>query len=335
MPRLGGIRTLRPTALALAFVIALCVPAAAVPMPGLPAQGDPDVPAASEPIAVVTVLENEVWSYTAGFHGRDIIVPAGWDRVVLEFTQKPLGDPWDRTFAASIAGVEVLRGTTPRTTMTVEKDVTRYASLLPEGGLVRVEGYTDTYVAAMSVTLKLRFYEDATAALVAPPVDEIVNVQRFAGLCTGGSVTRTVDFGYQRGSATIELFLSGHGSEEFWFRNAGGPRTVLVHVDDVEVGRAVLMPYTYAFVGFAGGPGGTMNAQNEQLHKAMWWTGQQALDKAGVHVNAGEIPPYRVPVHSEDLGLLAGPRDVRVSIESATGTSGSCVWTTSAAFLLD
>lgn len=331
----GGIRTFRTTALAFALVLALMVPAGAVPMPGVPQNGDPDLPAASAPVAVVTVLENEIWSYTAGFRGRDITVPTGWDRVVLEFTQVPLGDPWDRTFAASIAGVEVLRGTTPRTPMTVEKDVTRYASFLPEGGLSRVEGYTDTYVAAMSVTLRLRFYADATAALVAPPVDAVAKVERFAGLCTGGSFTRSVAFGDEAPSAaTIELFLSGHGPEEFWFLNTGGPRTVRVHVGDVEVGRALLLPYTYAFLGFAG-PGGTMGPQQQQLHTIMWWTAQRGLDKAGVHVNAGEIPPYRVSVHPDDLALLTGTRDVRVSIGPATGSGGSCVWTTSAAFLLE
>lgn len=294
------------------------------------------MPPASEPIAVVTALENEVWSYTAGFRGRDITVPTGWNRVVLEYTQTPLGDPWDRTFAASIAGVEVLRGTTPRTTMTVEKDVTRYASLLPPGGLVRVEGYTDTWVAAMSVTLKLRFYDDVTAALVAAPVDAVVNVQRFGGLCTGGSFTRTVDFGdATASSATIELFLSGHGAEEFWFQQLGATRIARVYVDDVEVGNAVILPYTYAFVGFAGGPGGTMNAQNDQLHRVMWWTAQQGLDKAGVHANSGEIPPYRVSVAAEHLGLLTSERQVRVEMDTLASGQGSCVWTTSAAFLVD
>lgn len=292
------------------------------------------MPTATDPIAVITVLENEVYSYTGGFRGKDIVVPTGWNRVILEFTETPLGDPWDRTFAASIGGVEVLRGTTPRTPMTVEKDVTRYAALLPQGGVVRVEGYTDTYVAAMSITLKLRFYDDPTG-LLATSADEVVNVQRFGGLCTSTSFTRSVDFGAGvPAGATLELFMSGHGAEEFWFQQQGGPRIVRVWVDGTEVATAVMLPYTYAFLGFAGG-NGQAGPTEMLIHQAMWWTAQQGLDKAGVHVNSGEIPPFRATIHSDELPLLTGVRDVRISMESTTSAVVRCTWTTSAAFLLD
>ena len=331
----GGIRTLRKTALILVLAFALAPSANAIPLLGIPEAG-PELPTATEPIAVITVLEDEVYSYTGGFRGRHVDVPTGWNRVVLEFTETPLGDPWDRTFAASIAGVEVLRGTTPRAPMTIEKDVTRYAALLPQGGSALVEGYTDTYVAAMSITLKLRFYDDPTGIILATSsADEVVGVQRFGGLCTETSFTRSVDFGAGApAGATLELFMSGHGAEEFWFQNSGGPRIVRVWVDGTEVATIVMLPYTYAFLGFAG-PDGTAGPQEVLIHQAMWWTAQQGLDKAGVHVNSGEIPPFRATIHPDELPLLAGIRDVRISMEAAFENPVHCTWTTSASFLLD
>lgn len=68
----------------------------------------------------------------------------------------------------------------------------------------------------------------------------------------------------------------------------------------------------------------------------MWWTAQQGLDKAGVHANSGEIPPFRATIHPDELGLLTGVRDVKVSMEAAiAGAPVRCAWTTSASFLLD
>lgn len=307
----------------------------ASPLPGIPASGDPDIPAATLPIATIVVLDNSVYSYTAGFRGLDITIPVGWNRAVIEFTATPMGDPWDRTFAASIAGVEVLRGTTPRAPMTVEKDVTRYSALMPEGSVVRIEGYTDSWVAALAISVTMRFYADPSALLVSPPVDSVVNVQRFGGLCTGGSFTRTVDFGDAPPSAaTIELFLSGHGQEEFWFQNQGGPRIARVAVDGTEVGHAVMLPYTYAFLGFAGA-GGSAGPTQVLIHRLMWWTAQLALDKVGVHVNSGEIPPFRIAVDEDQLGLFTGTRQVTVSMETTTSNVVRCTWTTSASMLLD
>ncbi|HUR69902.1 MAG TPA: peptide-N4-asparagine amidase [Candidatus Thermoplasmatota archaeon] len=327
----GGIRTLRPAALALVLFLALVPHGLASSGTALPEEG-PDVPALTEPIAVVTVLDHEVYSYTAGFRGRDIDVPLGWDRVVMELTHEPLGDPWDRTFSASVAGVEVLRGTTPRAPMTVEKDITRYGALLPQGGLARVEAYTDTWVAASALTLKLRFYAEPVA-LVAP-TDAVVNVQRFGGLCTGTSFTRTVDFGASAPSAaTLELFLSGHGAEEFWFQNGGGARVVRVAVDGVEVGHATMLPYTYAFLGFAGADG-TAGEQEVLIHQLAWWTAQQAADQAGAHANAGEIPPFRVALDAAALAQLTGTRSVTVSMDRVDVPT-LCTWVTSASFLVD
>lgn len=317
------------------LILVALAPAVAMADPALapPAVEGPDAPPVTEPIAVVTALENEVWGGSAGFRGRDIAVPTGWNRVILEYTQTPIGDPWDRTFAASIAGVEVLRGTTPRTVMTIEKDVTRYASLLPHGGTARVEGYTDTYVGAMSVTLRLRFYQEPI--LPTSPAEDVVGVQRFGGLCTGTAFTRTVAFGDAApAAADVELFLSGHGAEEFWFQNQGGPRVVTVSVDGAPVAQAVMLPYTYAFLGFAGA-NGQMGPQEETIHRAMWWTAQQGFDKAGVHVNSGEIPPFRATLAAEHVALLAGTREITVSMAMTTANVVRCTWTTSASFVLD
>ena len=53
-----------------------------------------------------------------------------WSTATIAFGDVPVCDPWDRLFSVDVDGVEILRGTTPRTAFTVRYDVSPYARLL-------------------------------------------------------------------------------------------------------------------------------------------------------------------------------------------------------------
>ncbi len=314
-----------PVVLVLAALALAPLPAyGQAPAPaGVPQQG-PDMPAAGLATTTVTVFEADLWSWTEGVRTATVPVPAGYDRVLVELRIWPEGDPWDRLFAVHVSGVEVLHGTTPRTDMTVRRDITEYSALLPEGGTADVGLYLGTWVGALRATLRLHFHADEpTSLLVGRPADDVVPGMLFVWR-GGGTVSRPVAFpGTIPTMATVEFFASGHGSEEFWYTDSVLPRVFEIHVDGTMVMRAVAMPYVYALLGFSGSFGNT-------VHGPMWWTAQQGLDIAGVHTGVGEIPPYRATITDPDvLGLLSGDRtlEVKMGIQE-------CCWITSVGFLL-
>ena len=114
-------------------------------LPGLPTV-DPDIPAASAPVASLTVFDDERWSFEEGARSHPFDVPtSSWNRVVLELSSRPDGDPWDRLFGVAIDGAEVLRGTTPRAAFTIKKDVTVYSGNWPATTVMDI--HTGTWVA--------------------------------------------------------------------------------------------------------------------------------------------------------------------------------------------
>lgn len=294
-------------------------------------QNGPDVPTATPPIAVVTAFDSDTWSFTEGARTTSVNVPEGdWDRVLVMLQVTPAGDPWDRLVMVSLGGVEVLHATTPRTDMTLKRDVTAYTSLLPPGGTVDVSVYHGTWVGAMRITVKLEFYDDpATAPLVDAPADLAVGPVRFQHLGGDGSQrAATVTFPDAAPTrATIEIFTSGHGpdGEFFYLSDRPTPPTFRVYVDGVEVAHATALPYVYALLGFSGN-----SLVNNALHQGMWWTAQQGLDVAGVHTGVGEIPPYRAELPAEVLPLLTGAREVKLVQEGGYGS-----WVSSLNLLLD
>ncbi len=345
----GGRMTTGRRVVLAAFLAALAgLPLAATaapapPMPGAPMPPDegPTLPATTA-TTVVTVYQNDVWSYTEGARRYAFAVPSGeWSRVVLQFTIEPAGDPWDRLFGVAVAGVEVLRGTTPRVPMTIRQDVTRYAALMPAGATVDTLTMLGTWVGALRATLRVEFYGPAepTAAAVEGAHERVVGAFLWNGHCANGArLARAVEFpASPPSSAIVELTTTGHGgqlfipppgpsnswSEEFWYAHSPRLRTFHVLVDGIEVGEAVAMPYAYALAGFSEGGGGSTNT-------LVWWTAQRALNLAGVHTGAGEIPPYRIALPPTVLPLLTGQRTVELYAEN-----GACVWISSVAFLLD
>lgn len=321
-----AVLTLAPVAASLP----LAMPAPAPPL-ALPPQG-PDVPTVLPPVAVVTAFDHNTFSFEEGPHVATINVPGmEWNRVLLVFTGTPLGDPWDRLFSVGINGFEVLRGTTPRTEFTVERDVTEYAAMLPPGGTSSISVFLSTYVAAQQATVKLEFYNDYSALAVAPAHDAAIPAWHYRFQGGHGSTQRaTVDFGTQVPTAAIaDIYLTGHGPEEFWFLGSTRVRYFHLRVDGTEVAQVAALPYTYAFLGFAGA-NGQMGPQQQLLHTAMWWTAQQGLDLAGAHLGVGEIPAYRAALRAEHLALLQGARSVELVQENGAGN-----WVSGLGFLLD
>ncbi|MGH2828909.1 MAG: peptide-N4-asparagine amidase [Actinomycetota bacterium] len=330
-------------AVAFAIRAALCLTAGsagAAPLPAPPAIDGPDVPPVTAPAAVVTVFENERYFCDGSPHSRTIDVPAGsFNRVILSTTITPDGDVWDRLIGVAIGGVEVLRGTTPRTAMTLRKDITRYAALLPPGGTATVSLLNSTYVGkGMLGTVRIEFYANEPTAPPLPPATVAMGPFTWAGLNRGGErLSAAVEFpAVPPSMAVAELTLSGHGTEEFWFAGIAVPRRFTILVDGQEVAVAAAMPYVYAFLGFGNEysyavcSGQAANDPfGDTVHPVMWWTAQQALDAAGVHTGVGEIPPYRIAIDPAVLPLLAGTRTVEVRQEYGFGT-----WVTSLAFLL-
>lgn len=315
--------------LSLLLALTLTLPlAAAQQYVWMPGQGQPDpevgpdAPRSPFPKATVVAFEDEEYRFTAGTRYREIDVPSGWSRVVLEYRQRPDGDPWDRLFQVFFGDAEVLRGTTPRTDFTVEKDVTRYASLLPQGGKARVGIDTSAWdqpAFAQFVTVKLHFYDDATSALVEPAADVVVPVTRSVGMCQGSVATRAVEFpATPQSDVTLEFFASNHGDEEAQFFS----RRFDVVVDGEVLTQVYVFPYRYAWIGAYGG--------NDDLHVAMWWSAFRALDVLGVHTGPGEIPPYRLQLDAEQSAKLVGAKTVEVRAQSVYG----CVWITSLSFLM-
>lgn len=313
--------------LALSLVLAVAAPAAAapvVPPVAIPVQGEADVPTLTAPVASVTLFQDERFSFTEGERYRTFTVPdVARDRIILTLTGRPSpGEPWDRLLGLSIAGVEVLRATTPRTTFTLRRDLTRYASLLPRGAEVDAGILSGSWIGGewLEYTASLAFYADEpTAAAVDSQKDAIAAAARWSHLsCAGDVRTATATFGATApSSAELEITISGHGQDgEFWYLN-GPKRARIFHVfvDGTEVGQAVAMPYVYALLGFSGG-------MNDSAHLLMWWSAFQALDAAGIHGGVGEVPSYRATIDAEHLGLLTGSRTVSIVQENGVARTG-------------
>lgn len=327
----------------------LLAAAAVLFIPALPASADtvavpdvqgPQIAPILAPQTTLTVFEDEYYTCTEAQRFSTVSIPAApFSRAIVELTITPDGDPWDRLFGLTLGGVEILRGTTPRTTATYRRDITEYATLLAPGTDATFSLALGTYVGAMKGTVSLELYptDEPTAALVRAP-RKALGVFALRNLNGNqSSLVTLVDFGVSApAKATVELTLSGHGGEEFWYQNSPVPREFLVKVGDVTIARTRSAPYVYALLGFGGananiacvGPG--TSALGDTVHPVMWWTAQKALDEAGIHTGNGRIPSFRGEISSDHLPLLTGERQITV-----TQVGGGPRWVTSAALLLD
>jgi hypothetical protein len=308
----------------------------------MPAQGEPNpefgpvIPPAALPLATVTAFSDEKWHDTGDVRFHTIDVPAGpWNRVIMTYTQNPENDPWDRLFQAFFgapgSAVEVLRGAAPRSDMTVTRDVTRYASLLPAGGTAVVGASTSEwdqaglYTGAQHVWVNLSFYEDPAASLSEGAATSVVPVYTNAGSCGSSAGTSppqswaNVTFPASP-NATLEFYATNHGNEEGY---------KLSHSFDVLVDGHLLTTvyatqYRYAWDGVYGG--------DTTVHPIVWWSAFQVLDVVGVHTGVGQIPPYRLALDAQQMALL--PQGKHTITLQPHGLY-DCVWITSLSFLME
>lgn len=347
--------------LASCALLAVLAPNSAFADEGRPYFEGPDIEPWTSPIAVIDVIHDARWSCSETPAVREFTVPTapdgnGWDRIILQVESIQTGDPWDRLLVAGVNGTELLRATTPRTRMTLRKDVTQYSDVMPEGEII--EGFLTigSYVGSIEGRMRLEFYDaEPTADYIAGAAGRVISPMLTKRLVRNPSnsptATTAVNFGPEAPTkATFDLTTSGHGSEEFWFQYGAlvslttmqTQRTRVFHiaVDGVEVGTVTAMPYLYALLGLGNdnantacnGPGNS--ADGDLLHPYMWWTVQREMDRAGLHIVSGEIPQYRLVVDDpEMLELMKGNKDVTVSLENMPFGSG--VWITSLSMLLD
>ena len=306
---------MKTTRLALCALLALAlgIPPASAAQQALPHAEGPDVPTLGPPAAILRPFVDERFSFTETTRTVAVEIPTPadggeWDRVILQYDSRPEGEePWDRLFTVLIEDVEVLRGTTPRADFSLRRDVTEYAHLLPPGERVRVGTSLGSWIAgaAMLASVTIELYADE----IPPrgPVQVPLHAIRGGLGGDGAQIAAIAAFPDDApSSATVEIYLSGHGATgEFWYQY-GGPPDFEVYIGDTHIATATAMPYTYAFVGC------TPMSTCEPVHELAWWTAQKYADQAGVHWGTGEIPPYRATIEDEHLALLQGAQTVRV-----------------------
>ncbi|XP_026411922.1 peptide-N4-(N-acetyl-beta-glucosaminyl)asparagine amidase A-like [Papaver somniferum] len=206
----------------------------------------------------------------------------GFSKIVLEWKSTVKGIQFDRIFGVWLSGVEIFRSCTAEPTAsgiiwTVQKDITRYTSLLMKpqtlavylGNLVN-SNYTGVY----HVNLTFHFYhlDQESPPTVDNPADLIIPISRNLPLNDGlwfvvGSSTdiQSKKFTIPQNSyrAVLEVYVSFHSSDEFWYQNppneyikehnftdtpGNGPfREVFVRLDGDEVG--AVWPFTVVFTG--------------------------------------------------------------------------------------
>ncbi|MHB8511763.1 MAG: peptide-N4-asparagine amidase [Actinomycetota bacterium] len=80
---------------------------------------------------VVVINGAKIDQGAPGYTSSTVTIPQGsWSSVTVNFSDVPVCDPWDRLFTVDVDGVEILRGTTPRTAFSVHADVTQFSQLL-------------------------------------------------------------------------------------------------------------------------------------------------------------------------------------------------------------
>lgn len=185
-----------------------------------------------------------------------------WSKVVLSLEGSVAGRQFDRLGYLHIGGVEVLRTSTPEPspqgiTWHVEKDVTRYASVLrtqqPVEMLIgnTVDG---TYTGVIKVKVTLTFYAAQGRVKAATAPDKVLTLQ---GAHTQDAVYQgqlTTPRNSERIVAEVYATGSGGGCEEFWYltvpdaapyscRAKDGPyREVQVRIDGRLAGIAAPFP---------------------------------------------------------------------------------------------
>uniref|UniRef100_A0ACD5U320 Uncharacterized protein n=1 Tax=Avena sativa TaxID=4498 RepID=A0ACD5U320_AVESA len=198
--------------------------------------------------------------------------PAPWSQVVLSFSAEISGDQYDRVAAVWLDGAELLRTTTAEPTpegirWTVRKDVTRYSAFLrsPPGGVLSVmleNLVNDVFTGLYNVTVSLEFHgippylSDARAGVARSdpakptlpesyfqaPADMILPISEATGDSgywfriqnSSDPRSRLVTVPLSAYRAVLEVFVSPHSNDEFWYSN---PPDLYIRKNNLTTGR--------------------------------------------------------------------------------------------------
>uniref|UniRef100_A0ACD5VQ91 Uncharacterized protein n=1 Tax=Avena sativa TaxID=4498 RepID=A0ACD5VQ91_AVESA len=199
---------------------------------------------------------------------------------VLEWSADCRGRQFDRIFGVWLSGAELLRSCTaePRATgivWSVSRDVTRNAALLAEPGEIAVylgNIVDQTYTGVYHVNLTLHLYFHPSPPPLTQQADQIVPISRSLPLNNGlwfaiqnatDVQSKSLAIPPNAYRAVLEVFVSFHGSDEFWYTNPpnqyikannisnlpgnGSFREVIVTVDRQVVG--AVWPFTVIYTG--------------------------------------------------------------------------------------
>ncbi|KAK8970279.1 hypothetical protein KSP40_PGU017273 [Platanthera guangdongensis] len=205
--------------------------------------------------------------------------------IVLEWSAACSGVQFDRIFGVWLAGVELLRSCTAEPisrgiNWSVRKDVTRYASLFskPQTLAVYLGNIVDqNYTGIYHVNVSIHFYFDPmppkpTVPAFQSPSDIIIPISKSLPLNDGlwfqihnssdvqGKGVKIPRNVYR---AVIEVYVSFHSDDEFWYTNPpnsyifennltsvsgnGAFREVTIRLDDAVVG--AIWPFTVIYTG--------------------------------------------------------------------------------------
>lgn len=227
--------------------------------------------------------------------------PSPWHRVALHFTATCRGEQYDRIAAVWLGGVEMLRTSTAEPTETgilwkVRKDVTRYSSLLVRSNLtltVMLENVVNVvFTGVYHVNVSFIYYNGTRVSSFAPDVDWNRKLALHSGKLTENLYqapadliipisddgehgcwfrirsesdipSRQIKIPVNTLRAVLEVYVSFHGNDEFWYSNPpdsyirlnnittgrghGAYREIYVSIDGIYVGSE--LPFPVIFTG--------------------------------------------------------------------------------------
>lgn len=212
-----------------------------------------------------------------------------FSKIILEWRATCRGRQFDRIFGVWLGGVELLRSCTAEPTAsgivwTVEKDITRYSSLLkkPQTLAVYLGNLVDkTYTGVYHVNITFHFYpaeknyaayQSNSGSGFSSHADLILPISRKLPLNDGlwfqienSTDIQLKEFKIPQNAyrTVLEVFVSFHSSDEFWYTNPpneyliannltgfdgnGAFREVVVSLDGMVVG--AVWPFTVIYTG--------------------------------------------------------------------------------------
>lgn len=159
--------------------------------------------------------------------------PGPWSKIIIKIHGSVAGVQFDRAGAIWLAGVELLRTTTPEPTTPgiewkIERDVTSYSSIFyaPSNATLQIPNtVNDQYTGVIYITATLHFFAGEVRSSGPSPADAVIPLlpppstsNPWNSMSIAGDTIRNTTFKFPRSdtiSAILDLYASGHGCEEF------------------------------------------------------------------------------------------------------------------------